>query len=428
MERSIAVARCHEIQLTLKQKDVNRFEVIPKLGMAVQLALHLRGLPTVRYEQAQVVAATILMIPGYAFSEIVGILADVEFVRLSQSPTGERTIIPLVPYFDDLYHGLGEYMGSEKKARLGEFESLTLEIVDRLASSPHNSDSLASKIGADRKLFDSSLDIGTKGGFLYKRRARARDIIINPTYFSENAEIYADHVAAVGATSVKRTLALLRSAQGWPLSVIEKSGEINGSKLSQSELGLLRRLAQDGAVKPPSITTNYSGQSHFLFTPTPSTTNISPLKREIYERALAVVSAVRQGQLLPNRYKIHNPAALIYALKTNLQLRPTSDYNQQYQNLINHRIATLEAKPNGFYQLKIIDEPENREALNIAYSLVQGHNPPDIGVDQEAVNAMVGTSDYVESLISSKQMRDRDTVALDEDTQGELDNLLLDIS
>jgi hypothetical protein len=176
-------------------------------------------------------------------------------------------------------------------------------------------------------------------------RSRSKTILLNPTYFSENAEVFADHVAKCGANSVQKTLKLIRSAQGWPLSLIEKRGEILGTKVSVDDIQLLKRLAQDGIVKPPTISTTHAGESVFIFTPTPNFVNVSPLKRELHERALAIVSAVRQGQLLPNCYRIRSPGAVLYTLKTELQLRPTSDYAEQYQNLVHLRVAQLGGCP-----------------------------------------------------------------------------------
>lgn len=428
MERKIVVARCHEIQLALRDKEVARFESIPEIGMAVQLALHIRGLPLVDYDRAKLIAASVLGIPRLAFDRIIGLLAEIEFVRLGNSAQGTKTILPTVPFFDDLYTGLGEYLAVNP---LDGFESLTLNIVDRLAAAPHNADSLAGKIGADvgadRKAFDDSVEIANKGGFLFSRRARGKDVLLNPAYFSENAEVFADHVASSGAKSVEHALKLLKASQGWPLSLIEESGEIAGTKLSNDSVQLLRRLAQDGIVKPPSITTTHAGDSVFLFTPTPGTVNVSPLKREIYERGLAIVSAVRQGQLLPNKFRIRSPGALLYALRRDLQLSPTTDYGEQYRNLVHYRVARLEAQKNGYFQLKIIDTPENREALDIAYRLVQGDTPPDLSVDREAMKAMTGSPEYVESLVSSKKLREKESIKLASETTFEIEQLLLDI-
>jgi hypothetical protein len=424
MEKKIAVARCHEIQLALRDKEIPRFEAIPEIGMAVQLALHIRGLPAVEYERLKIVASALLGIPRLAIDRIVGLLAEIGFVKVQKEGKRIRAILPLVPFFEELYDGIGEYLTTVSK--LGELESLTLEIVNRLANAPHNSDALADAIGTDRKSFNASVEIGERGSFLISRRARSKNILINPTYFSENAELFADHVAKCGASSVQRTLNLIRTAQGWPLSLIQKTGEISGSKVSADDVQLLKRLAQDGIVKPPSITTTHAGESLFIFTPTPGFVNVSPLRREQHERALAIVSAVRQGQLLPNRFRIRSPGAVLNKLTNELQLSPTNDYGEQYRNLVHLRIAQLIKLPNGYQQLKIIDTPENRESLKIAYQLVQGQQPSDLTVDNEAMSAMTGSQEYIESLVSSRIMRERETIVLSNETQFEISQMLLE--
>lgn len=424
MEKKIAVARCHEIQLAIKDKEVPRFESIPEIGMAVQLALHIRGLPVIEYELLKLVASTMLGIPRLAVDRIVGLLGEIEFVRIQRDGKRIKSVLPTVPYFEDIYEGIGEYF--ETVTKPDEFETLTLDIVNRLANAPHNVDALAGKIGVDRKTFDASVLIGTQGSFLVSRRARSKTVLLNPTYFSENADVFADHVAKCGAKGVEKTLKLIQSAQGWPLSLIEKQMEISGTKIDKDDLLLLKRLAQDGAIKPPSITTSYAGQSLFIFTPTPGFVKVSPLKREIYERALSIVSAVRQGQLLPNRFRIRSPGAVLYTLKSELQLKPTSDYSQQYKNLVQSRIAQLVELPHGYRQLKIIDTPENRESLQIAYQLVQGDTPPDLTVDQEAMNAMSSDQDYVESLVSSRLLRDKEIIKLPDEKEFELSQILLE--
>lgn len=391
--------------------------------MAVQLAMHICGLPLIEYERLKLVASALLGISRLSVERIVRLLATVEFVTLVTEGSTIKMVLPTVPFFDGLYDRLGEYFETDAKA--DEFEKLSLEIVDKLAGSPHNADALAAGLGTDRKSFDQSVEIGIKANFLIARRSRAKDILLNPSYFSENADIFSDHVAKCGAKTVKQTLDAIRLSQGWPLALIEKTQEINGVKIGPDELALLKRLAQDGMVKPPSITTAHAGQNQFIFTPTPGAANISPLKRETYERALAIVSAVRQGQLLPNKFRIRSPGAILYKLKTELQLAPTSDYADQYQNLVHLRVAKLDVLDKGYRQLKIIDRPENREALNIAYGLVQGVQPVSLGTDADAANAMTGPQEYVESLVSSKLMRDKGVVNLNEQTAAELGQLLL---
>lgn len=424
MDKKIAIARCHEIYLAIQNKEVPRFESITELGMATQLAIHIRGLPPVDYQQLKLVAATMLGIPRLAVDRIIRLLGEIEFVRIDQNGSKIRSIIPTVPYFDKLYDGLGEYF--EPVSKPDEFEALTLEIVNRLADTPYNADTLANQLGAIRKDFNSTIELGARGGFLIERRARGKDILLNPSYFSENADIFIDQAAASGASSIQRTLELIRKSQGWPLSLIQKRMNINGTQVTSDDITLLTRLAQDGIVKPPQITTAHAGNQFFIFTPTPGKEKLNPLRRDVYERALAIVSAVRQGQLLPHKFRIRNPGAVLNKLRTELQLSPTSDYAEQYANLVSYRIAHLVPLDNGYRQLRIIDTPENKESLNIACTLIEGGTLSSLAVDPDAQSALTGDAEYVDSLISANQLRERETITLSDEKRFEYEQLLLD--
>jgi hypothetical protein len=55
MDRKVIAARCHEIQIASRDKEISKFEAIPEIGMAVQLALHICGLPLIEYERLKLV-------------------------------------------------------------------------------------------------------------------------------------------------------------------------------------------------------------------------------------------------------------------------------------------------------------------------------------------------------------------------------------
>jgi len=128
------VARCNEIQTSLGLRDVPEFETIPELGMAVRLALHIRGLPLIDYRVLKLVANHFLAIPTLAVERIVRLLAEVEFVRIQSTGKTITAILPTVPYYEDLYVGLGEY--ATTACNLSEAEELALHLVERLAKSP----------------------------------------------------------------------------------------------------------------------------------------------------------------------------------------------------------------------------------------------------------------------------------------------------
>lgn len=416
-------ARCHEIQVGLGTTEVPEFDQLSLVGMAVRLALHIRGLTAIPFEVVKLVGYHYLDISLHATQRVVELLAEIEFVKIGKEGKTIKTVLPNVPYYEQLYEQLGGYAVD---AGFNEAEQLTIDLVQRLARSPQKLDSLRSKIGAEKALFDRSLKVGQEGAYFRVVRARGRDVLLTPTYFNENPEVFADAVAGGGADQINKVLTALRGAQGFPLTLIEKTKKIGEVCLSEEEVQLVVRLAQDGAVRPPSISTPHSGENFFLFTPTPSGAALAPTKRDIYEKAMAIVSAVRQGQFLPQRYAIRSPGAILYTLRSEMKLRSaTTEAAQQYKNLVHLRIARLADLGNGFKQLQIIDTEENKEALDIAYTLVNAGVAKGIEVDEDARKAIQQDQSSVESLVASKQLQRTKKVEISDAQQQELDLIFL---
>ena len=298
---SVLAARCHEIQTGLGRTEVPEFEQIALVGMAVRLALHIRGLPVIPFDIVKLVASHYLQIPPVAIRSVLELLDEIEFVRLGTTGKTIKTILPDVPYYESLYSTLGEYTD---QLTLTEAEQLSIELVQRLSISPHKLDAIRNELGAEPKLFKRTLKIGMEGTYIRKLRARGRDVLLTPTHFSENPELLADIIAGGDAKQLKKLLDAIRQVQGYPLSLVERTKKLGNIELTTKESRLLVRLAQDGVVKPPKLTTKHAGENYFLFTPTPSGAALAPTKRDIYERAMAIVAAVRQGQFLPNQYLI----------------------------------------------------------------------------------------------------------------------------
>lgn len=422
--RADTAARCHEIQVCLGHTEVPDLENVLEIGMGVRLALHLRGLPLLAYDVVRLVATHYLGIPAMAVRRIVDLLAEVEFVALQQEGNTVKAIFPKVPYYQDLYRTMGEFAATERT--FSGAEDLSLEMLRRLARAPQNVDSLRNDIGAEPKIFAKATRIGEQGAFFIRRRTRGRDILLNPTYYSENAETFAELVVSSGADNLRRAMESVRKLQGVPLSLIE-SGKvaIDGRTLPPAEIAVLTRLAQDGAVKPPSIKTTHAGEQHFLFTPTPTGAALPATKRDIYERAMNIVAAVRQGQFLSKQYRIHKPGAVLYTLLRDGRLgRATTEASEQYRNLVRHRVAQLVPTGGGFSELRLIETPENREALQIALALVDEGSATGVEVDEQARRALQMDQQYLESIVASGELRKREVVPLGEAEQLELDMVL----
>lgn len=416
-------ARCHEIQAGLGTTEVPEFGNLLTVGMSVRLALHIRGLAPIPFEVVKLVGYHFLGISTHAIREVLELLADIEFVKLGTEGKTIKTVVPNVPYYEDLYVALGKYANS---AGLNDAEQLSIEIVQRLSRSPEKLDALRNALGVDNNNFKRAIEVGEAGSYLRTVRARGRDILLTPTYFSENPDVYADAVAAGGAKQIQKLLDAVRSAQGYPLKLVEKHKKLGQTELTDEEIQMLVRLAQDGVVKPPSIRTPHAGENFFLFTPTPAGAALAATKRDIYEKSMAIVAAVRQGQFLPKAHAIREPGAVLYTLKRDLKLgRATTEAAQQYKNLVHLRVAQLVDAGHGYKQLHIIDTDENREALDIAYGLVNAGVAKGIEVDAEARQALQQEQTYIESLVSAGKLQKTKKVPLTEQQQQQLEFILL---
>jgi hypothetical protein len=105
--------------------------------------------------------------------------------------------------------------------------------------------------------------------------------------------------------------------------------------------------------------------------------------------------------------------------------RATTEATQQYKKLVHLRVAQLHPVGQGFSELRIIETPENKEALTIALALVDASVPAGLEVDEAAKQALQQDQSYVESLVASGELKRRTTVTLSAEQQLELENLFL---
>ncbi|QQT56127.1 hypothetical protein I6I98_13035 [Sphingobacterium multivorum] len=422
MDNQITAAQCYDITTALGGKNIPEFESLPRIGMMVSLALHLRGLPIIEYEKLKLVSDYYFKISPILLREILECLEEVGFVQLFTEKKTIKKVLPKVPFFDDIYSTVGKYANLEME--FNEPEQLALRILSELTNSPTERSNIYS-LGAEKRIVDRNLQFGTEGGYIVPKRARGRDILISPLFFSENADIFADLTAKSGANTIKKVLTLVKKAQGWPLSVIEKTKSINGESITEQELHILKRLAQDGAVKPPAIVTAHSGENYFMFTPAPGASKLNPTNREIYERAMAILASVRQGQLLAKKYAIRSPILILNALKRNGWLSPTSETYAQYHQLTFLKVGRLERTSGDRYKFSLIDSQENKQALDLAIDLLENGGVSNMEIDQDARIALQKDQTYIDSIVSSSRLRESETVSLDEEAKEEFDNMLL---
>ncbi len=410
----------HDVQSGLGRIDVPDFDRLKTMGMAATLAIHLRGLPEITYEVLRKVSDHFFSIPSYSLKEVLEILAEIEYVQLVKRGSTIESIIPDVPHFQDLYDGVGNYFSFSE---LNEHEQGTLLILSELQKKPENRDKLISQIGIESELLNRCLHIGETGNYFKEFRARGRNIIASPFYFSDNLDELVDVTAKVGADDIAVVLDVIKSNQGWPLSLIQKRSELGGRKLTSEQAKLLTHLCSEGILKPPSIEFKKTRET-FVFTPRPGGSRMDPSNREIYERAMALVSCVRKGQLLAEQYRIKMPVRILEVLREKGHIGSNSEAINQYRNLVFLRAGTLKHISGSMYQFHLIPEPENKAALDLAINLLRTGELANLDVQQDARLALSKDEKYIQSIISAAELRGRVQVKLNADSAQQFEQLI----
>lgn len=415
----------HDLEVGLARQSVPEFESLPVIGMAAKLALNLKGLGEVDAAVLRQVADYYFDIPAGVLPRALEVLAEIEFVQLIRDGRTLKKVIPSIPHFSTIYGGLGEYLGS---IELTEHEEVAIAVLNELKNKPEKRDSLFSRLGAENAVFKRVETLSATGGLVVSKRARGQDILLSPVYFSDNLDALATQAAAGGAKSIEKILALLAKAQGWPLSLILNRGEINGTKLSAQELLLLQELVADGVLRPPSLHNTLTRiDEFFVFTPRPGKLRLDGARREIYERTMALVAAVRKGQLLPVAYRIWSPIALLNKLRSQGWIGASSEAAHQYKNLVALRVGRLELVGGDRYRFVLNNQPENVQAVDDAISLFQSGELPTSNASQDAQIALQRDETFIQSIIASNKLKSIERPKLDSESRAQIEQLLLDL-
>ncbi|HBX56279.1 hypothetical protein [Pseudomonas sp. UBA2684] len=424
MEKIKIAEFSYDIHNALGDYESPEFDHLKLLGMAATLSIHIRGLGEIEYEVLKMASYYYFKIPSLALKQVIQILSELEFIDVIGSKINIKSIIPKIPHFKSIYQLIGDYT---EPGDLNETELAMLAILNEISSKPENKQRLINSVSTDKQIFDTCFRYGESSGLLRTHSARGKEIILSPYYFADNLDGLADLTAKSGSTKIKNVLDKVKSNQGWPLSLVMQQSEIGGQKLDSIELSLIHTMASEGILKPPSISFGTTKTEQFIFTPNPGSTRLNASNREVYERAMALISCVRKGQLMPDEYKINWPLALLRSLRDKGYLKSNSEAPEQYKNLVFMKVANLIPTGGKRYQLKLINSEENIQAINIAIKLLEGGSLANLEVNKEARLSFSKDETYIQSIISSSEMRKRKQIQIAEEAKHEMDQLLLNL-
>ncbi|SFF68070.1 hypothetical protein SAMN05518865_103124 [Duganella sp. CF458] len=421
MDKKLIAEHAYDIQIGLGRSDAPEFDGIRTIGMAASLAVHLRGLGEIPFEVLRKVSDHFFNIPSYALRSVLDVLAELEFVDLITIGARVEKIIPTVPQFKDVYSILGTHPHLDA---LNEHEQAALHILGALQLHPENRDRLLQSSQMEKQVFDRCIVIGNEGGLVREHRVRGRNILVSPVYFADNAEGLADLAVQAGSAEIKNTLDIIRKNQGWPLSLTLAQNEIGGYSLTATQISLVECLSAEGILRPPTIQFSAREES-FLFSPRPGNIRLDAANREIYERAMALVASVRKGQLLPDSYKIKWPVSILRSLRDKGYLGSNSDAAAQYGNLCVMRVGYLKETQPGRWQFYLHRTEENIAALTLAIQLLETGELANMELNQEARLALSKDERYIQSVISSAEMRRREKKKVDAQAAHEFEQMIL---
>ncbi|MBE9108255.1 hypothetical protein IQ273_02310 [Nodosilinea sp. LEGE 07298] len=421
MDSKQLVELSYDIQTGLGRLDVPDFDQMRIMGMAATLAVHIRGLGEINYEILRKVSDHYFNIPSSALKEVVNILGEVEYIQITKVGKTISSIIPDVPRFQDVYAGVGSYFSFSE---LNEHEQGTLLILSELQNKPENLDKIKNSMNFESKLLKRCLDIGADGNYIKSFRARGKNILASPFYFADNLESLVDVAAKSGATDIQRVIEVVKSNQGWPLSLIERSLEIGGTKLTETQKSLLVHLCQESVLKPPSLKFGNS-QETFVFTPSPGNARLNFANREIYERAMALIACVRKGQLLPEAFRIRMPVRLLQSLREKGYLRNNSEAAIQYRELVFLKVGKLKQLGSDRWEFHLVRTEENEKALTLAIDLLRTGELANLEVDQDARLALSKDDEYIQSVLSAAELKQRRKSKLNEEAAEQFDQMIL---
>ncbi len=413
-----------DLQVGLEGSDVPEYDAASDIGQAAVLAVNLRGLGEIDYGPLRLVASKHFHIRSDVLDRILRILAELELVSLVTTGTTISQVVPNVPHFEDVYERVGSFLDTRP---LNEIEQATLAILDRLAKAPENRDSVKNSLGLPATAFSSAIQIGEGAGLIIDQRARGRDILASPLYFDGNLTGLIDMAARGDTPNVHRLLSAIRDNQGMPLSTILSSQKISEVPINPDQMSLLKALASEGIIKPPSITRPNGNSEQFIFTPAPGKTRMSAANREIYEKGMALAAAVRKGQLLPERYRILYPNALLSKLGSMKWIGASSEAAHQYANLAVLGLGRLQHLGGDRFRFNLIDVPENVQAVEIARTLIAGERPADLEQDAQARLLLGKDEEYVRSHLAARKIRDAPKSIVSQRAEAEVQQFLLQL-
>jgi hypothetical protein len=359
-------------------------------GMAALLAGAIKGKEIISEAQAlKRIAADFLKINPWAFDKVVMELAQLEIVRDIKYSGGEiKSFSEQVPLVHDNVHELLGKSWLDKHP--SELEEQLLSTVDTLAQTPVLTTDLHSEIGTDRRTEKVLRAIGTQAELIrYYSLRDGTEIATSPLYAFEQPHLLINLFEHHSTDHVREAFGRIREHPGYPIIM-------NNSDPIAEEIVSL------GLVPAPTVVGADQQKRAFAIILYGLDPVYPTSKKQILERALALIACVRCGEVSGGATHINFPDALLAKLmdkNRNYTLKAHSSTVRQYAPLI--RWGMIKPIPVGnLFAARLIPTDDNREAVKLARILLQrqGEGIPERGNEHEAAKLLFTGDNYLTPL------------------------------
>lgn len=356
------------------------------IGMAAVLAGAIKGKDVIRDARVlKKIAADVLKINPLAFEKVVLELAELEIVRgikwQGQEIISFAENVPLV--YDNLHERLGtRWLNMHPSELEGQF----LTILDTLAKAPLLAKNLLTRVGVDSKSNKKLRVIGENAELVrYYPLKDGTEVIASPLHAFENPDQLITLFENHNADRVRETFSQVRASPGFAITMDNK-------------YPIVEDMVRLGLVPAPTVVGSDHRERAFAI----MLYGVAPIyltsKKQILDRALALIACVRCGQISGGVTPIRRPDLLLAALinpSRNYTLKGHSSTPRQYAPLISMGMIT--AVPMGDrWGARLNPTPDNLEAVRLAIALLErkGEGIPERGDEKDAARLLFTDGDY----------------------------------
>jgi len=322
--------------------------------MAAALASRIKGQDIVDFDSLRTLADDQLDISPFVFDRVVGVLAELEFVRNLEVSGGRvRSFFEAVPEdHEAMYRRLGQRWAEQEPT---EIESSLLGAVERLSHGPAAVDEL----DIDPTACQTVLDIGASAEAIRLVEIGGREIAYSPFFSIESPGSVEDALRSIDLAEVQRAFVAVREQQGLPVSTSPSGATIT-------------RLVGAGLMAGPALKRADGSSESFAVAPYGLAPDLRSIKRPILDKAQAIVAAMRMGEHFGTVTKLRWPAAVLYKLLTGQVTAVHSDTQRQWATL--HLMGVVEFVSQGSMKgIRLVQDKhgDNDASVRIAVDLLE---------------------------------------------------------